>query len=56
MQIVIPISVTVTDTWLAAALRKLIGDIPELVACVLDAVTRLLSVALALSLRAFSMS
>jgi hypothetical protein len=34
-QTVLPISVTVADTWLAAAFNK----IPKLVACVLEAVT-----------------
>jgi hypothetical protein len=50
-QTVLPISVTVADTWLAAASNKLTGDIPKLVACVLEAVTRLLRVASALSLK-----
>lgn len=39
----------VADTWLAAASKRLTGDIPELVACVLDAATKLLSVASARS-------
>ena len=40
-----PISVTVEETWLAAASSRLTGDIPELVACVFEAATRVLSVA-----------
>ena len=56
MQIVLPISVTVSDTWLAAASRRLTGDIPALVACVLAAATRLLRVASARSRRACKLS
>jgi hypothetical protein len=56
MQTLFPISVMVTDTWLAVASRRLTRDMPKLVTGVLDAVTRLLSVALASSLRAFSTS
>ena len=41
MQIVFPISITIADTWLAAAARRLTGNILELVACVLNAVMRL---------------
>jgi hypothetical protein len=47
---VLPISVTVAETWLAAASSRLTGDIPKLVACVFEAVTRLLRVASARSL------
>lgn len=39
----------VADTWLAAASKRLTGDIPELVACVLVAATKLLRVASARS-------
>ena len=49
MRTVLPISVTVAETWLAAASSRLTGDIPELVACVFVAVVRLLSVASARS-------
>jgi hypothetical protein len=45
MHTVLPISVAVADRWLAAASRRLTGDIPELVACISEAVTRLLRVA-----------
>lgn len=40
MQMILEISVTVAETWLAAASRRLTGDIPELKACVLVATTR----------------
>lgn len=40
MQMILEISVTVIETWLAAASRRLTGDIPELTACVLVATTR----------------
>lgn len=49
MHNVLPSSVMVAETWLAAASKRLTGDIPELVACVLEAATRLLRVASALS-------
>ena len=49
-------SVTVADTWLAAASSKLTGDMPELDACVLTAATRLLSVASKRSDKALSVS
>lgn len=52
MQIVLPISVTVYETWLAAASSRLTGAMPALVACVFAAVTKLLSVASARSRRA----
>lgn len=55
-QSVLPISVTVEDTWLAAASNKLTGDMPLLVACVLEAVTRLLNVASMRSCKAWSVS
>jgi hypothetical protein len=42
IKITFPISVMVVETWLAAASNKLTGDIPELVACPFEAVTRLL--------------
>jgi hypothetical protein len=44
MKISLDISVMVADTWLAAASRRLTGDMPELVACVLVAATRFDSV------------
>ena len=40
MQIILEMSVTVAETRLAAASRRLTGDIPELMACVLVAATR----------------
>ena len=56
MQTVLPISVTVSETWLAAASSRLTGDMPAPVACVFAAATRLLSVASARSRRACSAS
>ena len=52
MRTILPMSVTAADRWLAAASRRLTGDIPMLVACVLVAVTRFPSVASVRSLRA----
>ena len=40
MQMILEISVIVAETWLAAASRRLTGDIPELTACVFVATTR----------------
>lgn len=52
MQTVLPMSVTVRETWLAAASSRLTGDMPALVAWVFTAATKLLSVASARSRRA----
>jgi uncharacterized membrane protein (DUF441 family) len=56
MKTIFAISVTVEETWLAAASSKLTGDMPELVACVLVATTKLLKVASARSLRVLKLS
>lgn len=53
---VFAISVIVDETWLAAASRRLTGDIPAPVACVLVAAIRLLNVASARSRRTRSAS
>ena len=39
MQMVLEMSVMVAEIWLAAASRRLMGNIPELMACVLVAAT-----------------